>query len=274
MFQSSTRLSDYLFTLAALIAFAPAATAQHNDALVYDNGNGQVGMGQIDVDCFSGVGTPGCNPYAIQNRVYEGELLEVGTPPAQNGTAEEPGFFAAPTGGEAFLPGGASTLPGSAAHTFDLILAPSGAGVSGASVLYWDGVGGTVSWSTMPNNEYFVVSGINASSGTLDGTNEVLGIELNPTAANGSFDTHPDFDLFGDGGAVTPTAGFYAIFGRTNIAGLTSSGTWASVFDFGVENEAQHEAAADSVAGFLPEPSVSVLMLIGLAGLTRAGRRA
>jgi hypothetical protein len=269
MFQSCLRISKHFAALAAFLAFAPGASAQHNDALVFQNG-GKVELGQIDVDCFGGVGAPGCNPNAILNTVYEGELLEAGTP--VTGNADEPGFFAIPSGGEASLPGGASILPGNADHSINLILAPNSP-VAGASVLFWDGTGGSASWSAMPNNEYFVISGINATSGTLNGTNEVTGIELNPTAANGSFDTHPDFQLFGNGGAVDPSIGFYALFGQTNIAGLTSSDAWAAVFDFGVENEPLHEIAADSVAGFLPEPSVSLMMGIGLLGLTRAGRR-
>ena len=273
MFQSCFRISKHFVALSALVAFAPAAVAEggHNDALVFDGGSGQVQLGQIDVDCFSGVGAPGCNPNAILNTVYEGELLEAGSP--LTGNAAEPGFFAIPSGGESSLPGGASILPSNAAHTIDLVLAPNSP-VPGASVLYWDGTGGSASWSAMPNAEYFVISGINASSGTLTGTNEVTGIELASTGSNGSFDTHPDFQLFGNSGTVDPSIGFYALFGRSNIAGLTPSDPWAAVFDFGVENEPLHEMAADSVAGFLPEPSVSLLMGIGLLGLTRAGRRA
>jgi len=271
MFKCSRLRFHWWLAVAALLAFTPTASAQHNDGLVYQVG-GKVTMGQIDVDCFSGVGAPGCNPNAIENSVYEGELLEVGTSPGLTGTAAEPGFFAVPDGGEAALPGGADNLPGNAAHTIDLILAPNSP-VSGASVLFWDGTGGSASWSALPNTEYFVVAGINASSGTLDGTNEILGLELASTAANGSFDTHPDFELFGNSGTADPSVGFYALFGRTNIAGLTSSDAWAAVFDFGVENETLHEAAADSVAGFLPEPSTGLLMGIGLLGLTRAGRR-
>jgi len=269
MFKSSTRFSKDFFTLAALIVFASAASAQHNDALVFQNG-GQVQMGGMDVDCFSGVGLPGCDPNGNTESVYEAELLETGTSPGLVGRAEEPGFFAVPDGGEAFLPYG-DNLPGNAAHSIDLILAPNSP-VPGASVLYWDGLGGAVTWSAMPSLQYFDITGIASSGGQLDGTNELLGVQLAATAANGTFDTHPEYDLFGANGTADPAIGFYAIFGRTDIAGLIPSAPWAAVFDFGVENEVLHESAVESVSGFIPEPSTGMLMVIGLLGLARMGR--
>ena len=70
-----------------------------------------------------------------------------------------------------------------------------------------------------------------------------------------------------------PTVGFYAIFGQTNIAGLTSSDIWGAVFDFGVEDEVLHEAAIDNVLTFIPEPGTGLLLGSGLLGLAFNGRR-
>ena len=122
-------------------------------------------------------------------------------------------------------------------------------------------------------HEYFEIEGNGGSGGTLDGSNQVLGIDLDPTSATGNFDTHPDFFLYGSGGTADPTAGFYALFGRTNIAGLASSNAWGVVFDFGVEDEEAHEEAVDSVVSFIPEPATGALVGLGLFGLATGGRR-
>ena len=252
--------------------FAASANAQHRDVLVFQDGS-KVQTGAIDVDCFSGVGLPGCDPDGTTERVYEAELLETGVSPGLVGAADEPGFFSVPDGGEASLPFG-DNLPGNAAHSIDLILTPN-APVKGASILFWDGTGG-VSWSAVPNFEYFDILGNNSTGGILDGSNEVLGIELDPTSATGIFDTHPDFFLYGNGGTADPTVGFYAIFGRTHVEGLASSDPWGVVYDFGVENEVLHEMAVDSVASFsfIPEPGTGALLGIGLVGLALRRRPA
>ena len=134
-------------------------------------------------------------------------------------------------------------------------------------------IAGNEFWISAPNLEFFDVEGNGGSGGILDGSNELLGIALDPTAPDGSFDTHPDWLLFGNGGAVDPTAGFYAVFGRTRIGGLTASNPWAAVFDFGIENEVLHELAVDNVASFVPEPGTGILMGFGLVGLALNGRR-
>lgn len=267
--RSSSTVRFGLVALAATVAVATSASAQHQDALVFQDG-GKVQMGGIDVDCLGGVGVPGCDPNGTTETVYEAELLENGVSPGLFGTADEPGFFSVGDGDVGALPYG-DNLPASADHSIDLILAPNSP-VPGASVLFWDGTG-AVSWSPMPNSEYFDIGGILGTGGILDGSNELLGVSLDPTGLDGAFDTHPDFFLYGDGGTADPTFGFYAIFGRTNISGLASSDPWAAVFDFGVENEVLHEAAVDSVAGILPEPSTATLLVIGLAGLLRSGRQ-
>lgn len=257
------------FGLVLLLA-GSAAQAQHFDALIYQE-FGRVQTGGIDVDCFGGGGLPGCDPNGIPSRVYEAELEEMGISPGLFGTAEEPGFFSVQDGAEGNLPGtGSDNLPGSAAHSIDIILAPNSP-VAGASILYWDGIG-SVTWTAVPNSEFFDIEGNGGSGGILNGTNAISGITLDSTDGTGAFDTHPDYLLFGPGGTVDPTPGFYTIFGRTNIAGLDSSAAWASVFDFGVEDEVLHEAAIDDVASFIPEPATGALFGVGLFALARKRR--
>ncbi len=244
----------------AMLFVATGAQAQHNDALVFQDG-GQVQMGEIDVDCFSGGGLPGCDPNGSPASVFEAELVEVGI----TGTADEPGFFSVPDGGEGNLPFG-DNLPGSANHWIDIILAPNSP-VPGASILFWDGTGGSVTWSGVSNSEYFDIEGNGGSGGILTGTGTLSGINLDPTDVNGGFDTHPEFTLHGNGGLVDPTVGFYALFGITNVQGLNPSDPWAVVFDFGVENETFHEMAVDSIAGIVPEPGTGLLLAMGLVGM-------
>jgi hypothetical protein len=203
--------------------------------------------------------------------VYEGELVETGTSPGLVGAADEPGFFAVPDGAEANLPYG-DTLPGNAATSLDFLLAPFSP-VPGASILFWDGTGGSVMWSAVPNFEYFDILGNGGSGGILNGSNSLLGVTLDDTGLDGSLHSHPEFFLYGDGGTADPTFGFYALFGRTNVDGLASSHPWAVVFDFGVEDEVLHEMAVEDVVSFIPEPTTGSLLALGLLGLALNGRR-
>ena len=241
----------------------------HVDALVYQSG-GQVQMGLIDVECAGGAGEPGCEDHGQPGNVYEAELEQEGSPGSYHGHSESPGFFSLPTGGQAALDDlGGTLLPGNAAHTVDFVSAPSSLG-AGQSILYWDG-SGSVSWSGVVNNEFFEIDGNAGTGGDLLGTSVLSGVVLDSTGANSGFDTHPEYHLEGDGS--DPTIGFYAIFGVTNIAGLTSSDSWAVVFDYGVEDEAAHEMAVDSIASVVPEPGTAILMGLGLVGLAARGRR-
>ncbi len=258
-----------MMLVGAALLTATSAGAQHLDALVFEDG-GQVQMGQIDVDCLSGTGDPGCDPNGVTGNVYEAELQTGGTSPGLFGFGDEPGFFALPTGGESALPYG-NLLPSNAGHTIDIVMAPSTAPAQG-SILYWDG-NGPVSWSAVTNAEFFDITGNGGTGGVLNGTNELLGIALDSTRANQSFDTHPDWELYGPGGTDDPRIGFYTLFGTTDIDGLATSELWAAVFDFGVDDETKHEAAIDSVASFIPEPTTGVLMGLGLIGLAFGGRR-
>ena len=261
--------------LVAAVAFwaAGAATADeegHYDALIFQDG-GQVQTGAIDVECFSGLGEPSCDPNGNTDNVYEAELEEAEPGASIIGIAEEPGFFAVPTSGQGNLPYG-QALPGNASQSFDIVLAPNSP-VSGASILFWDG-SGSVSWSSVPNSEYFEIEGNGGTGGQLTGSGTLSGVALDSTSATGSFDTHPDFYLYGNGGTAAPSAGFYTLFGVTRIEGLTPSVPWSVVFDFGVENEELHEAAVENVYGFIPEPTTGLMVAFGLAGLAfqRRGR--
>lgn len=257
--------------LGALLMGTSPAAASGFDVLVFHDGT-RVQTGLLDKDCFLGTGEPGCNPNGTTDRVYEGELVEQGAGPVV-GFADEPGFFSVPDGSEGNLPNG-DNFGGAfvgAAHSIDLTLAPNSP-VPGASILFWDGTG-PVSWSAAPNGEFFDIEGNGGSGGILGGSSSLLGIDLDAPDANGFFDTHPDFFLFGNGGVVDPTVGFYAIFGRSNVAGLDSSAPWSLVFDFGVEDEGLHEAAIDNVNAFIPEPGTASLLGLGLLGLGVRGRR-
>ena len=256
-----------------LVSGSALASEGHYDALVFQDG-GQVQMGSIDVECLSGLGEPGCDPDGNTDNVYEAELEETGTSPGLVGSAEEPGFFAVPDTAGGNLPYG-QVLPGTSTHSFDITLAPNSP-VSGASILFWDG-SGPVTWSSVPNSEYFEVEGNAGTGGTLTGSSTLSGIGLDPTSASGSFDTHPDFLLYGSGGTVDPTAGFYTLFGITQIQGLSPSDPWGVVFDFGIEDEELHEAAVGNVYGFIPEPATGILLTSGLLGLAlhrRGGKTA
>ncbi len=264
--RASSLVSLVAFTSAALVvatgAWADEEEEGHNDVLVFQDG-GKVQIGGIDVDCFSGVGEPGCDPNGTTEMAFESELeATMGTPIV--GVADEPGFFAIPDGGQAALPFG-TILPSNAEHSVDFVLAPNSP-VAGASILFWDGTG-AVSWSAVPNGEYFDIIGNGGSGGILDGTSVLTSVELDPTSGIGFFDTHPDYLLNGDGGTDDPTIGFYAIFGQTNIEGLESSDVWGNVFDFGVEDEEAHEAAVESIAALVPEPTTALLVGLGLIGL-------
>ena len=251
------------------VAIADEEEHGHMDALVFQDA-GKVQMGFIDVDCFGGAGEPGCDPDGEPgNNVYEAELEGAGVPVGSTGTAEEPGFFAIPAAGAAALPYG-SVLPGNAAHSMDMVFGPSSI-ASNTSILFWDGAG-SVNWSGVPNGETFFIEGNGGSGGVLSGSSVLSGIDLDATDSNGFFDTHPDFTLNG-GGSSNPTDGFYALFGVTNIAGLTSSDRWAVVFGFGPENEEAHEAAVENLASIVPEPGTAFLMGLGLVGLAINGRR-
>ena len=262
--------------LALLVGLVVVADVQaeeesgHNDVLVFQSG-GKVFTGGIDVDCFSGVGPAGCDPNGALERVFEAELAETGSSPGIIGAADEPGFFSVPDGGEFALPFG-DNLPAAAVHAVDFIIAPSG--LPQKSILFWDGTGGFVNWSGVPNSEIFDIEGNAGSGGILNGGSELLGVLLDSPGANGTFDTHPEFFLNG-GGGQDPTNGFYALIGRTNVSELASSDPWAIVFDFGVENEELHEAAIDSLAYVLPVPEPTGLTLLAsvLVGLALARRR-
>lgn len=256
--------------LGSTSALADGEEHGHMDALVFQDG-GKVQMGFIDVDCFGGAGEPGCDPDGEPgNYVYEAELEEGGSPVGSIGLAEEPGFFSIPSAGAAALPYG-SVLPANAAHTLSMVYAPSSLAATSTSILFWDGTG-AVNFGAVPNGETFTIEGNNASGGILNAASVLSGIELDSTSSNSFFDTHPDFTLNG-GGASDPTHGFYALFGVTSIAGLSSSDKWGVVFGFGFEDEEAHEAAVDVVAAAVPEPGTALLMGLGLAGLAFNGRR-
>ena len=256
--------------VAAVFGAAGGAVAEegHFDALIFQDA-GKVQVGGIDVACFSGLEAPPCDPNGVSENIFEAELLETGTSPGLFGAAEEPGFFAVPDTATSALPYG-NPLGANKTHSFDIILAPNSP-VAGASILFWDGTG-PVSWSGVPASEFFDIEGNAGTGGTLTGTGTLTGIALDSTASNGSFDTHPDFFLNGSGGA-DPTIGFYTLFGVTRIEGLAPSNPWGVVYDFGVENEALHEAAVENVAGFIPEPATGTMLMLGLAGLAFHRRR-
>ena len=267
-----------IFTSLTLAAMGAVAEEEHEhdheghvDALVYQSG-GQVQMGLIDVECAGGAGEPGCEDHGQPGNVYEAELEVEGTSPGQHGHSESPGFFSLPTGGQAALDDlGGTLLPGNAAHSIDFVFAPNSL-ASNTSILYWDGTGTSVSWGGVANGEFFEIEGNADSGGDLLGTSVLSGVLLDSTGANGGFDTHPEYHLEGDG--ADPSAGFYAIFGVTNIAGLASSDPWAVVFGYGLEDEEAHEMAVASIETVVPEPGTAILMGLGLVGLAARGRRA
>lgn len=256
----------------AMVTAAVATSAQAGegvDFLVFQDA-GQVQVGGIDAGCYLGTTPQPCDDSGFVERVIEGEMELNGSSPGLFGSADAPGYLSVTDSDVGLLPYG-DNLDAGDPHSIDIILAPNSP-VPGASILYWDGTG-PVSWSAVPNNEFMVLDGNNGSGGNLFGNGVLSGIELDSPGSDGFTDSHPDFFLQGQNPGTDPAFGFYAIFGRSNVGDLVASNAWSIVFDFGVENETAHEAAAESVASFIPEPGTALLVGMGLFGLARSGRK-
>ena len=98
------------------------------------------------------------------------------------------------------------------------------------------------------------------------------------TAAGGSFsfavtaglDLHPEYTLFGAGGA-DPAGGIYLASFTVSASGLATSEVFYAVFNLGMA-EADHAAAAGWVeANLVPAPGA--IALVGVSGLVARRRR-
>ena len=258
----------------AWLSLGMAATAgaqeAHFDVLLFDDGAGNLRAGAIDVDAL----TP-----ELDNVVVEGELFGdtlLGAPTFQGA---DPGFFSVSDANVGVLGGSNTNLPGGATVTVDFLVEPT----LNISLAYWNGS----SFGSTPGGETLSITKGATAYGALGGSSSVLGVEIGTTSGAGFLDDHPDFDL---GAGAT---GVYLAYGRANVSGFSGpSNPFWIVFgtldlceetlscsalqeQFNFEIEEQIEAAIGYVnTTLVPEPSTALFLGLGLAGLSRASRRA
>lgn len=164
---------------------------------------------------------------------------------------------------------GVGNLPAGASLRYDIL----------SSLLYWDGTGSEVNWTT-PTGDTLIQLYMGTSIRTLDGdSGEQVGALIQSVVSDGSLHKHFTTSLYeapgtsnvpGDASFVAPADGIYAFsIDLTLTSGSNSYTTdpiWL-VFNNGVSEDAHGLA----IASLVPEPGS--MGLLGLAGLGLMHRR-
>jgi len=265
MFHSNQKI---LSAAAVVLCGSSAALAQHADVFLADDG-GKVVAGSAFVTPNGA--PPPSEVFAIQSlgdRVFEGELLDVGLVPTQY-SGDEPGFNG--THDAALFTGAFAAfakLPGSAAVSFDIL--SSTVDSESSDLFFWDGTG-PVTFAPVTASTVLTVG--NPSFASTDGDG-APGFTFANTAGSGFLHHHMTFTVAKDAGTAAADAGFYLLTLQLNVAGLNSSDSLFFVFGTEGSDEAAHEQAIDWVSDNLaaiPEPTT--LGLLALAAPMMLRRR-
>ncbi len=239
--------------LATLLLTAGAAQAQHADALLVITPGDQLVTGLYDFGSNTLVST--------DTHVLEGEFDAFGT-------IDEPGFNAL-SSGNAQLPAGYSTLPGSTA--VDFVGKAFSIGAQTSNLWFWDATGPVV-FTPVTDGTILNVSKAPAVSfsANLDGSaSDVPGFTIDTTAADGFLHKHIDFSIID---ATTAAEGFYLWSFEISAGSYTSDPVYF-VHGLGDHDEELHEEAIEYVeTNIVPEPASLAMLASGAVCLLRRKR--
>jgi len=245
-----------------VLTCAPAAQAEV-DILVYQSG-GSVRTGAFDFG--SSTALPG-------HRVFTSQLEALAGAPGA-AFSSDPGWNAVENA--AFLPSGASKLPGQVDVGFNLLAHPS----IGRNLAFWDGTG-PVTFDAVPGGEALKYSKGLASFIVADGgTNDVAGYTVARTNGGGYIHRHLEFALYGNDSLSNasldaPTPGIYLLAFEATVQGFTEpADPFFVLLGNGVTSGQLGQAESWANATLVPEPSSAIaIAAASVLGLARRRRR-